>query len=301
MNSLPDMDWESARVFLAVARAGSMLAGAKLLRLSQPSVTRVIQGLEEAAGQRLFVRHARGIRLTQLGESLRVLAERAEVELANFQRVAQALPQVEGVLRIATTEFIGVEVLAPRLHELREAYPRLRFELVLQNSASDLLRGDADIAVRLFRPREGALVTKLVTRLELGFYAAERYIERRGAPHTLDDIGGHDLIGYDPRGPMASSVTQLDARLAPSAFALGTDCLSAHVALARHGFGIAGMQVGFAQRYAELRRVLLGVALPEVEVWLVTHEDLRASGRVRAGVDWLERVLVEYAGRRATD
>jgi DNA-binding transcriptional LysR family regulator len=301
VHSLAPPDWDSARVFLAVARTGSMLAGGRALRLSQPSVTRVIQRLEEACGQRLFVRHARGVRLTQLGESLRVLAERAEAELASFQRVALAKSEVEGVLRIATTEFIGVEVLAPRLHELRESYPRLRFELVLQNQASDLVRGEADVAVRLFRPREAALVTKLVTRLALGFYASERYIDRRGAPHSLDELGGHELIGYDPRGPMAAGVAQYDARLAPSAFALGTDCLSAQLALARAGFGIAAMQQGFAMRYPELRRVFKGSPFPDVEVWLVTHEDLRASGRVRVGVDWLEAVLVEYGARRETD
>jgi DNA-binding transcriptional LysR family regulator len=109
------------------------------------------------------------------------------------------------------------------------------------------------------------------------------------------------LVGYDPRGSMAASIAQFDARLSPSAFAVGTDCLSAQVALARAGFGAALLQQGFAMRYPELRRVFKGSPLPEAEVWLVTHEDLRASGRVRVGVDWLEGVLVEYGARRETD
>lgn len=289
------LDWHAARVFLAVVRAGSMLAGARVLGSSQPSVTRVIQELERAAGQSLLVRHARGIRLTPLGEQLRAHAERAEAALQSFDRVARSKAEVEGCLRIATTEFIGVEVLGPRLSELRELYPKLRLELVLQNLASDLSRGEADIAIRLFRPKQPALVTKWVTKIAIGFFAAEDYLARRGTPTSFDELLTHDLIGYDPRGPLAHSAELLDPRLTPTFFAAGTDCLSAQVALARFGFGIACLQVGFAQRYPELRRVLPELPLPQAEVWLATHEDLRASGHVRAGFEWVEQVLLDYS------
>lgn len=293
MNSL-DGDWAGAAVFLAVARAGSMLGGAQSVGMSQPSVTRVIRALEESAGQRLFVRHARGVRLTHVGEALLVHVERAEDSLRHFQRVARGKAAVEGSLRIATTEFLGVEVLAPRLQELRELFPRLRLELVLQNTASDLTRGDADVAVRLFRPKQPELVTRRVATLGLGMYASQDYVARRGAPHSMDELLEHELIGYDPRGPMAGLYAQLDARLSPTAFAAGTDCLSAQVALARGGFGIAALQVGFAQRYPELVQVLTELPLPRADAWLVTHEDLKDSGHVRAAFDWLERVMVEY-------
>jgi DNA-binding transcriptional LysR family regulator len=294
MNSLSESDWENACVFLAVARTGSMLAGARALGMSQPSVTRAIRGLEQTAGQRLFVRHARGVRLTPTGEVLRAHAERAELSLQHFQRIARSKAEVEGVLRIATTEFLGVEVIAPRLHELRELFPRLRLELVLQNTASDLTRGDADVALRLFRTQKPELVTRLVAHLKLGLYASRSYIERRGAPATFDDLFSHELIGYDSRGPMAQLYAQLDPRFQANAFAVGTDCLSAHVALARCGFGIAGLQVGFAQHYPELVRILPELPLPPAEAWLVTHEDLKSSGHVRAAFDWLTRVMRDY-------
>jgi DNA-binding transcriptional LysR family regulator len=291
-------DWEAARVFLTVVRAGSMLAGARALGSSQPSVTRAIQRLEQAAGQTLLVRHARGIRLTPTGEQLRAHAERAEAALQSFDRVARSTHEVRGCLRIATTEFIGVEVLGPRLGELRELYPQLRLELVLQNVASDLARGDADVAVRLFRPKQPALVTKWVTKLGIGFFAAEEYLAKHPAPRSLEDLLTLELIGYDPRGPFGSSAQLIDPRLTPASFAVGTDCLSAQVALCRFGFGVACLQVGFAQRYPELRRVVPDLPLPEVDVWLVTHEDLRSSGHVRAGFEWLESVLLEYGSVR---
>jgi DNA-binding transcriptional LysR family regulator len=299
VNDLRIEDWASASVFLAVARSGSMLAGAKALGMSQPSVSRAIQHLEDGAGQRLFVRHARGVRLTPVGEALRLHVERAESSLHHFQRVARGKATVEGTLRIATTEFLGVEVFAPRLHELRELFPRLRLELVLENTASDLTRGEADVAVRLFRTQKPELVTRLVAHLELGMYASHDYVARRGAPETFDELFEHELIGYDPRGPMAGLYAQLDPRFAPSAFAVGTDCLSAQVALARGGFGIAALQVGFAQRYEELVRVLPELPLPRAEAWLVTHEDLKTSGHVRAAFDWLERVMVDYEATTA--
>jgi DNA-binding transcriptional LysR family regulator len=299
VNDFSVEDWAGASVFLAVARAGSMLAGAKALGMSQPSVSRAIQHLEDGAGQRLFVRHARGVRLTPVGEALRLHVERAEASLHHFRRVARGKAAVEGTLRVATTEFLGVEVFAPRLHELRELFPRLRLELVLQNTASDLTRGEADVAVRLFRTHNPELVTRLVARLELGMFASRDYVERRGAPDTFEELFAHELIGYDPRGPMAGLSAQLDPRLSSKAFAVGTDCLSAHIALARGGFGIAALQVGFAQRYEELVRVLPDLPLPRAEAWLVTHEDLKHSGHVRAAFDWLERVMVDYAGSTA--
>ncbi|HET9959122.1 MAG TPA: LysR family transcriptional regulator [Polyangiaceae bacterium] len=290
------MNWELARVFLSVARAGSMFAAARELGMSQPSVSRAVYDLERSVGQKLFVRHARGVALTPVGEEARAAAERIELGMQSFARAARRKPEVEGTLRLATTEFIGVEVLAPRLHELRELFPKLRLELVLQNTASDLARGEADLALRLFRPKQASLVTKQVAALELGLYASRAYLERKGEPRNFEELLDHELIGFDPKGPMSRLFTALDARLVGERFAIGTDCLSAHVALARGGFGIAGLQRGFARNYQELCRILPALPLPAVEAWLVTHPDLRRAGQVRAAWDWVEAVIREYAG-----
>jgi len=289
------LDWESARVLLAVVRGGSMMAAARALAMSQPTVSRMVQQLEHSCGQPLFIRHARGVRLSRVGAELLVHAERAEIAMASFERVARRKAEIDGVLRLTTSEFLGVEVLAPRLHELRELYPRLRLELLLQNVASDLTRGDADLALRLFRPSQPELVIKAVGHLELGLYASRAYLERRGSPENFDGLLCHDLIGFDPRGPMHALYERFDPRLVSERFALGTDCLSAQVALARGGFGIAGLQAGFARKYPELVRVLPELPMPRAEAWLVTHEDLRESGPVRAGFEWLERVMADYA------
>jgi molybdate transport repressor ModE-like protein len=291
------LDWTSARVFLAVARTGSLTAAGRRLGLSQPTVSRHLQALEENLGARLLVRHARGVRLTDQARELVAAAEQIERAMDGFARVASgARESIAGTVRLAASEIVGVEVLAPRLAELRERHPGLEIELVLANTPSDLARGDAAIAVRLYRPQESELVSKLVGSAQLAFVASRGYLDRCGTPCSLSALLEHELIGFDSRGPMARLFESVDPRLTADRFTIRTDSLTAQLAAARAGCGVAAAQVSIAERYPELVAIELPEAAPAAPFWLTSHTDLRRAAHVRAVWEWCERVLREYLG-----
>lgn len=293
-----ELSWDLAKVVLALARAGSMSAAAEQLELSQPSVSRILSELEARLGQPLFVRHARGVRTTALGELLVEAAAAVESSMQGFARLAGGASAARGTVRIAATEVIGTDVLLPRLRELRASCPNLCVELVLDNRVSDLARGEADLAVRMVRPRQAELITRQVATLELGFYASTDYVRRRGQPRTLDDLAEHELIGFDPRGPMAEAIERISPKLSARACSLRSDSLTVHLLAARHGAGISVLQCQLAQRFPELVRVAELATLPPLEVWLAMHRDLRRSNPVRVTYDWLAEVLAQYASGR---
>jgi molybdate transport repressor ModE-like protein len=289
------LEWTSARVFLAVARTGSLTAAARRLGLSQPTVSRHLQALEETLGARLLIRHARGVRLTDRARELVAAAEEVERAMDGFARLAAGVREtIAGTVRLAASEIVGVEVLAPRLGELRDRHPGVEVELVLGNTPSDLSRGDAALAVRLYRPQETALITKLIGSVQLGFFASRGYLERRGRPSSLAALLEHELIGFDSRGPMARLFEAVDPRLTAERFTLRTDSLTAQLAAARAGCGIVATQVPIAARYPELIAIELAETAPAAPFWLTTHLDLRQATHLRAVWDWCEQVLRDY-------
>ncbi len=290
-----EMDWTLARTFLAVARTGSLTAAAQRLGASQPTVTRQVQALEQALGMRLFLRHPRGVRLTERALELVPAAERVEQAVTGFERLAVGVRELlEGSVRIAASEIVGTEVLAPALGVLRSTHPGIAVELVLDNLPSDLTRGDADIAIRLFRPRESELIAKLIGSVAIGFYASRTYLERRGMPTSLTAVLEHELIGFDSKGPLAQAFASVDPRFSADRFVVRTDSLAAHLALARAGCGIAAIQVPIARRYPELVAIETGDSLEAVPFWLVAHEDMRRAALNRVVWDWCQGVLQRY-------
>ncbi len=293
------VDWALARAFLAVARTGSLTAAAERLGSSQPTVSRQLQALEQALGVRLLVRHARGVRLTERARELVGAAEDIDRAMTGFARVAAgARESIAGTVRVAASEIVGTEVLAGRLTELREAHPGVAVELVLDNVPSDLTRGEADIAVRLFRPREAEVIAKLIGSVEVALFASRSYVDRRGTPASMAALFEHDLIGFDSRGPMARAFLTVDPRLTSERFSIRADSLTAQLAAARAGCGIAAIQVPVARRYPELLRIDLtdetfASALP---FWLAAHEDVHRAAHVRVVWQWCERTLRAYVG-----
>ena len=289
------MDWTLARTFVAVAEGGSLSAAASRLGLTQPTVSRQVQLLEAELGAPLFVRHGRGVRLTARGEELLEVARPIEEAIVAFERVASGTRQEpRGAVRVAASEIVGVEVLVPELASLRAAHPKVTVELVLDNLPSDLLAGAADIAVRLFQPTQLDLVARKIGEVGVGLYASRSYVAARGAPRSLEALAEHDLIGFDPRGPLGRAMERAvpSARLAT--LALGTDSLTAHLAAARAGVGLAPLQRPIAARHPELEDVSppgFQVTLP---IWLASHRDVGRGGHVRAVHEWLIEILSRY-------
>ena len=286
-----DPDWALYRTLLAVLDEGSLSGAARRLGLTQPTVARHVDALEAALGADLFVRSQRGLDPTDLARSLGPQARIMATTAAALLRTASGtLSNVAGIVRISASDVVGVELLPPILAQLRREHPGLVVELSLSDRVDDLLAREADIAVRMVEPTQGALLARRLPAVELGFHAHHDYLERRGTPASMADLSGHDLIGYDTETPALRAMTKLLQPLDRQSFALRTDSNLAQLAAIRAGFGIGLCQVTIARRDLALVRVLPIVSLP-LPLWIVMHEDLKTSARFRTVFDALSEGL----------
>ena len=284
MKSEPD--WNLYRTFLAVAKERSLSGAARSLGLTQPTVARHIEALEEALGANLFLRSQRGLAPTEAALDLKPYAETLASTAAALLRTATGRSgEVRGSVRITASEVVGVEHLPPVLTRLRQRHPGLVIELVLSNAVDDLLQRQADIAVRMVEPTQEALIARRLPPVVLGLHARRSYLERRGTPTAIGDLANHDLIGFDQETPAIRAIAARFPALDRSAFALRADSDLAQLAAIRAGFGIGVCQVQVARRDPDLLRVLPDAVAINLPVWIVMHEDLKTSARCRAVFD----------------
>lgn len=290
-----DPDWQLYRSFLAVMQEGSLSGAARMLGMTQPSLGRHIRELEDALGVSLFARSPQGLAATDLAHELIPHAQAMASASDALRRAATTRQDViAGVVRVTASEVIGAEVLPPILAAFRQQHPGIVIELSLTNQAEDLLRRDADIAVRMLRPVQGALVARHVGKIALGFFAHKRYIEANGRPKTLADLDGHALIGYDHETPYVRKMRPANLPYTRERFALRTDNDLAALAAMRAGYGIGICQAPIARRDPDMVQLLPDFTL-DMDAWVVMHEDLRRSVRTRALYDHLCSGLIDYA------
>jgi len=288
-------NWDLYRTFLAVLKEGSLSGAARALGLAQPTVGRHIEALEQALGFTLFIRSQHGLSPTEGAQQLKPYVEALASTAAAVLRTASGQAgEARGVVRVTASEVIGAEVLPAILGPVREAHPELAIELVLSNRIENLLTREADIAVRMVRPDQDALVARHIGEIPLGLFARRDYLKRHGAPQSLADLAQHALIGFDRD---ESSVRAFAALLGPidrNVFALRTDNQLAHLAAIRAGFGVGVCQVGLAKRDPNLVRVLRDQFKASLDTWLAMHEDLKETRRCRVVFDALAEGLREY-------
>lgn len=288
--------WELYRSFLAVMREGSLSGAARALGMTQPSLGRHMRELESSLGAALFARSPQGLVPTELARELVPHAQAMAAASAALQRAASAgQGEVSGAVRLTASEVIGAEVLQPILAEFRERHPGIVIELVLSNESADLLRRDADIAIRMVQPTQEALVARHVGRVELGLFAHRRYLESHGYPPSLDALSDHALIGFDTERPFIRRLRPAGLPYSREHFALRTDSDLAALAAVRAGFGIGIVQVNLVSRDPLLVRLLPAELSLSLDTWVVMHEDLRPSLRVRRLFDHLAQALERYA------
>ncbi len=287
--------WELYRSFLAVADEGSLSRAARALGIAQPTVGRHVDALEEALGLTLFVRSQAGLAPTEAAAALRPYAETLAATAGALLRAAASQGEgVRGVVRITCSEVVGVEVLPPLLVSLRQRHPELVVELVPTNRVEDVLRRDADIAVRMLPPGQQALVARRVGATRVGLHATADYLARHGMPRRWEDLAGHALIGFDRETALTRRLRQQLGPMRREAFALRTDSDLAQLAAIRAGYGIGACQCGLAQRGPRLVRVLPELFQIELDTWLAMHEDLRDNPRCRATFEHLAEGLGRY-------
>jgi DNA-binding transcriptional LysR family regulator len=293
-------DWNLYRSLLAVLRTGSLSAAARAIGLTQPTIGRHIDTLEQALDVPLFTRSQHGLAATEAALELRPYAESLEATTAALLRTASSHGGSGGTVRITASEIVGAEVLPPILAELREAHPNLVVELVLSNRTQDLLYREADIAVRMVRPSQQALLVRRIGEIALGLYAHRKYIERHGMPGSRADLGKHALIGFDQESAFIRSARARGFAFDRNMFALRTDNDLALLAAIRAGFGIGVCQAGIARRDPDLIPVLPGALPLKLEMWIAMHADLRGIPRCRIASEALAKGLSRYvasAGR----
>jgi DNA-binding transcriptional LysR family regulator len=292
-------DWENQRAFLAVLREGSLSAAARTLGVAQPTVRRRLEALEQSLGQVLFTRSPSGLSPTDAARELGPHAEAMATAAAAFTRASSAkAAAVAGTVRITAGEIVGGEVLPAILTTLRERHPRLRFEVEVSTQVRDLLRQEADIAVRTVRPTQGSLLAKRVGTVKLGLFATRSYLDRHAAPRVMADLASAGFIGRDRRAGDPGVRTAFAGATAKADFALRSDSYQARLSAIRAGMGIGICQVPLAARSPVLVRVLDAAFDVGLEIWVVMHEDLRRVRRVRATFDHLVAGLKAYCAER---
>jgi DNA-binding transcriptional LysR family regulator len=292
-------NWEWYRTFLKVLQTGSLSAAGRAMGLTQPTVGRHIDCLERSLGLRLFTRSFDGFAPTDAALELGPYAASVASTTAALRRVASSHGSgVRGTVRLTASEIIGVEVLPPILAALRREHPKLIIELVLSNKVDDLLRRDADIAVRMLRPSQDALVAKRVGGVELGLHAHERYLKEHGAPKSMNDLEAHATIGFDHESAFTRKLQDQFPAFSRAAFAFRSDSDLATLAAIRAGFGIGVCQLALAARDPAIVRVLKTKFSPVMDTWIAMHEDLRVSPRCAVTFAALAAGLNAYLRRQ---
>jgi DNA-binding transcriptional LysR family regulator len=291
------MDWSDLRIVLAVRRAGTLTAAARTLGLSQSTVTRRLVALHKALGARVLERRGPVYALTPLGERLwPMLADMEERALA-LERVAQDLDaRPAGVVRITTVDALAVRLLAPGLPRFRARYPDITLEIDSTPRTLDLGRREADLALRLGKPRQETLIARKVGRLGLALYAGTSYVAHRPLPKP-GSLEGHEFIDDDEEQSWAQDVKWARGLTAGARVAARMQTWQGRMAAVEAGAGIAVLPCFLGDGSRSLRRIGKPSDVVHYDLWLLVHRELRQVARIRAVHDFVAALVAENAAR----
>ncbi len=295
MNTGHGMNWDDVRIFLAVARAGQLLAAGRRLGLNHATVARRVSALEAALKVKLMDRRTNGCHLTPAGERFLTSAEAMEAEMLAATAATDADMDLSGTVRIGAPDGFGVAFLAPRLGELTARHPGLTVQLVPGPRSISLSRREADIAVAVERPEHGRLVARKLVDYTLGLFAHARYLESHGTPAGPADLKEHQLVGYvedlvfSPALAYASEVAKdWQARFEIASTLGQTEAVR------------AGAGIGILHSFIARRDPALVPVLPDKTInrayWLVYHETLRDQRRIRVVADFITDLVDREKG-----
>jgi DNA-binding transcriptional LysR family regulator len=290
------MNWDDVRIFLAVARAGQILAASKRLALNHATLSRRLTALEEALGTRLFIRRTNGCELTSEGEGFLASAERMETEMLAAQaRLGRTDTAITGTVRIGAPDGFGVSFLAPRMGLLIERHPELKIQLVPVPRAFSLSSREADIAITLERPEQGRLISSKLTDYTLGLYASRSYVAAHGAPDDAEALKTHRRIGYVEDLIFTPSLNFTGEVMRNWNAGFEISSAIGQTEAVRSGAGIGILHNYIARQYPDLVRVM-----PETSIqrtyWTIFHESARELARIRVVADFLHEIVREARG-----
>ena len=291
------MDWDKLRVFHAVAEAGSFTHAGEIWRLAQSSVSRQVSSLEQSLNVPLFHRHARGLKLTETGETLYATAKDVFAKVAIAESlVSEARDRPQGPLRITTTVAFGSVWLTERMREFIEHYPDIQVTLIVAEDELDLSMGEADIGIRMTPPTQGDLVRRPLLTLHHRGFASPVYLKDHGTPRSVEDLDSHQIIAYDDS--FHQPFTNINWLLAagrgeddPRNPVLRVNNIYAMFRAAASGLGIASLPDYMGQLAHDLVPIMPELEGPQFDVFLVYPEELRHSQRIVAFRDFLLRSI----------
>jgi DNA-binding transcriptional LysR family regulator len=286
-------DWSLVRSFLAALDQGSLLGAARLLNMSQPTLGRHIAELERQLGVLLFERTGRGLVATATALQLAQAARSMEAGALQLSRtLSGAQSQSAGTVRITASVPVAVQLLPPVLAAMRQALPDLQIELVSSNQVSNLLRREADIAVRMVRPEQNSLIARKIGEVRLGAYASRGYLESRAPLRKASDLLQHELIGGDADPAILQGFAAMGFPVTRSAFALRSDDFIVQWQAVRAGLGIGFCADYMVRGEADVLEVLAGqLKIPSLPMWLAVHREIRTNARIRRVFDYLANAL----------
>jgi DNA-binding transcriptional LysR family regulator len=292
------MDWDKLRVFHAVAEAGSFTHAGETLNLSQSAVSRQISALEENLAVPLFHRHARGLILTEQGETLNRTVRDVFAKLAMTEALlTESKEKPAGRLKVTTTMGFGSSWLAPRLQGFLEAYPDISVALLLDDMELDLAMREADVAIRFHVPKQPDLVQRHLMTMHLSICASTEYLKKYGMPQRAEDLDAHKLVLFGTHHPPVEDINWLaEAGRRPGnprRAALEVNSILAMQMVIRSGLGIGALPDYLVTESDGLVRLLPELKTPKVDVYFVYPEELRNSKRVAVFRDFLLARLAE--------
>lgn len=281
-------DWTLYRSFLTVAETGSLSAAARALHLSQPTLGRHIADLEAGLQTTLFTRAARGLVLTDAGAAMVPAARAMRDAAAQLALLAAGQGQsLQGTVRLTASRVVSHHLLPPMLADLRRHEPGIEIELVPSDSSENLLFREADIALRMYRPTQGDVVTRHLCDLPMAIYGAKGFLDRHGRPETLAALLALDFVGFDRDDLMQRLFAALGIARRREDFKLRCDDQLVYWNLVRAGCGVGAMQRSIGDADATMERIADFVPIPPLEVWLTAPEALRQNPRIRRVLDHL--------------
>ncbi len=285
-------DWNHAKAFLVTAQEGSLSAGAKALRITQPTLGRQVAALEQKLGVALFERYGRGLVLTPTGlilvEHIKAMSDAASL----FSLAASGQSdRIEGNVIISATEAMAAYWLPKVLLQLRMQYPGIEIEIIASNDATDLRKREADIAIRGFRPAQPDLIIKRLADVSYGLYAANSYVAAITEPISVNNVSHTSFIGFRNGDGMIKALNEFGLPVTPDNFSMLCENHLVQWELVKNGFGIGVMPCDIADAEPLVQRVLNGIEFMPAESWLVAHRELRSSRRIKVVYDYLAEAL----------
>lgn len=295
------LDWDKLRIFHIAAEAGSFTHAAERLNMSQSAVSRQVSALEEDLGFKLFIRHARGLVLTEVGEQLFRTAHRMAWELQSVEaQMSESRDMPSGPLRVTTTVGIGSTWLTARIHEFVQMFPTIQLDIKLSDAELDLAMREADVAIRLHRPNQSEMIQRKLFDVHFHIYASAEYLKTRGEPKTVEELDQHSIVTFgDPTPSFLGDVNYLErvGRLdsTPRQPTLRVNAIYSMMQAAKQGIGIAMLPDYITENQPELTRILSQVELPLFETYFVYPPALKNSKRVGVFRDFLVAKAREWA------